>query len=159
MVRINGIAFLHGGVSEETAPLGCAGINDAVRGEMASLPVPPEKIAALLSTREQGPLWYRGLASEPEAAFAPALDGILKAADARAFVIGHTPVLPGRITPRFGGRVIQLDTGMLNADFFPHGVASALELHAGVLTAIYPDRRERIEAPALARPAAPAPHP
>ena len=159
IVRINGIAFLHGGVSEEVAPLGCPGINDAVRAEMASLPVPPEKIPTLLSTREQGPLWYRGLAGEPEAAFASALDRILEAINATAFVIGHTPVLPGRITPRFGGRVIQLDTGMLNADFFPHGVASALELHAGVLTAIYADRRERIEAPALARPNASAPHP
>lgn len=150
MIRINGIAFVHGGVSGEVARLGCVGINDAVRRELASLPLPADRVPMLLSTGEHGPLWYRGLATEPDPAFAPQLDAILAAIDARALVIGHTPVLPGRITSRFGGRVVQLDTGMLSAGFFPEGVPSALELQGDVLTAIYPDRRERLETPALA---------
>jgi hypothetical protein len=154
-VKINGVLFLHGGVSEGTSPLGCDGINKAIRDEMASLPVPPEQVTSLLATSETGPLWYRGLASEPEETFTPTFDTILRRVDARAIVIGHTPVLPGRIATRFGGRVIQLDSGMLDGKFFPGGVPSALEWHGESVTAIYPDRRERLTLPALAVPAAP----
>ncbi len=151
-VKVNGVLFLHGGVSETVADLGCEGINAAMRDEMASLPVPPEQITSLLATSETGPLWYRGLASEPEETFGPTLDAILEKVGARAIVIGHTPVLPGRIATRFGGRVIQLDSGMLDGEFYPGGVPSALELHGEGLTAIYPDRRERLAAPALEAP-------
>ena len=34
MVRINGIVFMHGGVSPAVAPLGCAAINATVRSEL-----------------------------------------------------------------------------------------------------------------------------
>jgi len=64
-------------------------------------------------------------------------------------VIGHTPVAGGRITTRFGGRVVLIDTGMLNGEFYPGGVASALEMQGDTLTAIYDGRRDRIMAPAL----------
>lgn len=148
-VKINDVLFLHGGVSDAVASLGCDGINQAMRRDMAALPVPPEQVTSLLATSETGPLWYRGLASEPEEAFAPTLDGILQKVGARAIVVGHTPVLPGRIATRFGGRVIQLDSGMLDGEFFPAGIASALEIHNGVMTAVYGDRRERLSTPAL----------
>ena len=67
------LAFLHGGVSESVAPLGCDGINGAVTKELASLPTDPQAMAALLGASETGPLWYRGLAQEPEDTFAPTL--------------------------------------------------------------------------------------
>jgi hypothetical protein len=149
MVKVNGIAFLHGGVSDSVASLGCDGINEAVSKELAALPTEPQQVAALLGASETGPLWYRGLATEPEEAFAPTLTTILERVGARAFVIGHTPVTPGRIATRFGGRVIQIDAGMLNETFFPKGVASALEIHGDTLTAIYLGRRDPIAAPAL----------
>ena len=69
-------------------------------------------------------------------------------------MIGHTTVLPGKITPRLGGRVIQIDTGMVNGEFYPGGVASALELQGDKLTAIYLDRREPLT---VTLPSAPAP--
>jgi len=149
VARINGILFLHGGISAETAALGCEGINAAVRREMASLPLPPEQIAAWMSVSEMGPLWYRGLANEPEEALSVTLPALLEQMGARAIVIGHTPVLPGRIATRLGGRVVQIDAGMLDGTFFPDGVASALELRGDMLTAIYVDRREPLPAPAL----------
>jgi hypothetical protein len=149
VARINGILFLHGGVSEPVSLMGCEGINAAVRKELQSLPVPLEQVAALFSAGETGPLWYRGLASQPEAPLAPTLDVILERMKARAIVIGHTTVLPGKITPRFGGKVIQIDTGMVNGEFYPGGVASALELHGNKATAIYLDRREPLEVPSL----------
>jgi hypothetical protein len=111
-VKINGVLFLHGGISEKVAELGCAGVNAAVAADIASLPVPASQVASLLSSTEDGPLWYRGLAQEPEETFTPTLDAILARTGARAVVIGHTPVSGGKIQTRFGGRVLLIDTGM-----------------------------------------------
>ena len=151
MVKINGIAYLHGGVSVETAPLGCAGINAAVAKDLAAaVPMSAAAGAALFSSQESGPLWYRGLAEEPEVGFAPQLDQILTTLPATAFVIGHTVTRDSKITARFGGRVIQVDTGMLGGDFYKGGQASALEVRGGTFTAIYRGgARERIAAPAI----------
>ena len=151
MVKINGIAYLHGGVSVETAPLGCAGINAAVAKDLAAaVPMAAAAGAALFSSQESGPLWYRGLAEEPEVEFASQLDQILTSVPATAFVIGHTVTRDSKITARFGGRVIQVDTGMLGGDFYRGGQASALEVKGGNVTAIYRGgARERIAAPAL----------
>jgi hypothetical protein len=143
-VKINGILFLHGGVSAGDAPLGCAGLNDAVRKDMAVPNPTPEQILAMKATSETGPLWYRGLAEEPEDAFAPTLTTILEQLGARAIVVGHTVARSFRITTRFGGRVVQIDTGMLGGSFYPGGGPSALEIQGATMTAIYPSGRERL---------------
>ena len=94
---------------------------------------------------ENGPLWYRGLAKEDETLFAPALEQILEAMDARAIVVGHTVTVTGRIQDRFGGRVVMIDAGMAPAY---EGSLAALEIDAeGRMTAVYPDAREVIERP------------
>jgi calcineurin-like phosphoesterase family protein len=154
VARINGILFMHGGISSTVAPMGCEGINAAVRKDLLAAPVPLEQVPMLFSASETGPLWYRGLASEPEATLAPTLDAILMQMRARAIVIGHTTVLPGRILPRLGGRIIQIDSGMVAGEFYPGGVASALELQGDKATAIYVDRREPLDVPALSAAAA-----
>ena len=147
-VKVNGILFVHAGVSEKTAALGCDGINAAIRADLAALPVPLEKVASMFASSEDGPLWYRGLALEPEEEFAPAVDRILARVGARAIVIGHTPGPSiGRVTTRFGGRVILIDTGMLEGKFYPGGTPSALELHGDTMTAIYITRREPLPKP------------
>jgi hypothetical protein len=148
MAKVNGVVFVHGGASEEVAALGCEGLNAAIRRELAApIPPSPDQLLTQLSSSENGPLWYRGLAQEPETTFLPRLDKILTSLGARAIVIGHTPVLPGRIATRFGGRVIQIDAGMLDGEFFPRGVAAALELRDGTLTVIADGRREPLVAP------------
>ena len=149
VARINGILFLHGGISDSAASLGCEGINLAVRADLLSLPIPLGQVPALFSSSDMGPLWYRGLALEPEETLGPTLETILQRMGARAIVIGHTTVLPGRIATRFGGRVIQIDSGMVDGEFYPGGVPSALEIQGDNLTAIYLDRRELLPAPAL----------
>jgi len=147
MVRINGVVFVHGGISPKVAPLGCAKVNSLVRSELgASGPLDAAQAAGQLSTSEDGPLWYRGLAQNDESTFAPEVDAILLALDARAIVIGHTVAASGRLTPRFGGRVIQLDTGMLGGTFYPSGRPAALEIMGGRFTAIYGDRRDELPA-------------
>ena len=90
----------------------------------------------------EGPLWYRGLATMGEET-QPALDALLSRLNARRFVTGHTPQLPGRIGVRLGGRVILIDTGMLSS-YYKGGQPSALEIQDGRLTAIYPSGREPI---------------
>jgi hypothetical protein len=142
-VKINGVLFIHGGVSEKVSALGCEGLNAAIRTDMASLPVPAEKVMSLLASTEDGPLWYRGLAAEPEETFAPIVAGILERLGATAVVVGHTPTLPdARIQVRHGGRVVLIDTGMLGGEFYPGGRPSAFEMHGDAWTAIYETGRE-----------------
>jgi predicted MPP superfamily phosphohydrolase len=148
VARINGVLFLHGGISAETATLGCDGINAAISKELAALP-PPEQAASLMAASETGPLWYRGLALEEEEEVATVLPTILEQMKARAIVMGHSTVLPGRIVTRLDGRIILIDTGMVGGEFYTGGVSSALEWQGGKLTAIYLDRREPLSAPAL----------
>jgi hypothetical protein len=143
MVVIDGVGFLHGGVSPAVAPLGCAAINAAVRADLnegfeRTRTAPLES----LSARPDGPLWYRGLAQEDEAGFTPAVDEILRSLGTRALVVGHTVAHDGRIQPRFGGRVVMIDVGMLPAY---GGHRAALELGPDGMWALYPTGRERLE--------------
>jgi hypothetical protein len=139
--RINGILFLHGGVSPRIAPLGCAGINSGIRADLTT-GFEAMRLAPLesMAMSEDGPLWYRGLAREEEQTFAPEVDKILEAVGARAIVIGHTVTETGRILPRFDGRVVQIDTGMLSS-VYKGGRPSALEIVGDQWTAIYEDGR------------------
>ena len=146
VVKIDGFMFVHGGISPAVAPLGCAAINDQVRRELTTeLDKTREAPLASLTARVDGPLWYRGLSQEGDA-FAPQIDEILSKAQARAIVVGHTVTTTGRVTSRFDGRVIQIDTGMQPA-YAQGGRASALEITGGGITAIYVDRRDPVAAP------------
>ena len=143
VVRINGFLFLHGGISPAVASLRCAAINDTIRRELSrDLSRTQSNLEASLVGREDGPLWYRGLALEPDT-FGPQVDRILAAQQASAVVIGHTVQPEGRIVSRFGGKVFLVDTGMLE-EYVPTGRASALEIRGNVFTAIYTDRRDVI---------------
>jgi hypothetical protein len=143
VVKLNGVLFLHGGISPRVAALPCAEINAAVRREITEdLQQTRKAPLASLGASEDGPLWYRGLAQEPDA-FQPEVEKILAAQGARAVVIAHTPAPGGRIRSRFGGRVVQIDTGMLTS-YVTDGRASALEIKDGTFTAIYLDRRDVI---------------
>ncbi len=140
VVRINGVLFLHGGISPAVASKSCATINDTVRRELGrdleKTSAAPEKS---LSAGVDGPLWYRGLALEKED-FAPEVDKILAAQGAHAVVIGHSAD-PGAIRSRFNNKVFLIDTGMQPA-YLPSGRASALEIKGDVFTAIYLDGRQ-----------------
>jgi hypothetical protein len=111
VVRINGIVFLHGGISPAVAAMSCGEINDTVRRELGR-DLEKTKKAPLesLTAREDGPLWYRGLANEPDT-FAPEVTKILQAQRARAIVVGHS-AYPGPIRVRFDKTVFLIDTGM-----------------------------------------------
>jgi hypothetical protein len=155
VIQINGIVFVHGGISPAVAGLSCDAINEAVHKSLGSdLAKTRSDPTTQLATRTDGPLWYRGLAEEPES-FAPALDDILSGQKATAIVVGHTVTADARVRVRFGGKVIQMDTGMQPA-YVQNGRASALQIERGTMTAIYADRRDVLSKES-AEPAAAAP--
>jgi Calcineurin-like phosphoesterase len=141
-VQINGVVFVHGGISPVTASLACDAINERVRREMTDdFDSTARDPLASLSASPTGPLWYRGLVDEADE---PAVDDVLRRQRARAIVIAHTVTPNGRIRSRFGGKVVQIDTGMQPA-YVTGGRASVLQIERGVMTAIYMDRREVLE--------------
>jgi hypothetical protein len=101
-----------------------------------------------------GPLWFRGFAEWSDETGEENLPQLLNQFGARRFVVGHTiPQDPRHMLPRFGGRVILIDTGMVRG--FPmSGRASALEISADSVTAIY--ETERVDLKARPAPSVPA---
>lgn len=152
IIKVNDVVFVHGGLDVESAMLGCAAINDQIAREVAGDDPPlAADLPVLLATKETGPLWYRGFATAPDPDGLPDVEAALRAVGGRTVVVGHSPVNGGRITTRFGGRVVLLDTGMLGGRPYPNGRASALEIHGDAVTAIYADGRETLPSlPALA---------
>ncbi len=85
--------------------------------------------------RRDGPLWYRGLALNPEVDEQALVDDVLEHVGADRVIVGHTPVHTDRIATRFDGAVVMADTGMLTEHY--GGRASAVEMTDGVLSALY----------------------
>jgi len=80
--------------------------------------------ASLVSTA--GPLWYRNNIMCPRIVEEHRLDAALAAIGADRVVVGHTPTPARKVLQRFDGRLIEIDTGMLN--FYYSGIGHALVL-------------------------------
>ncbi len=92
-----------------------------------------------------GPLWYRGNVVCSELIESDKLAGSLEAIGANRVVIGHTPT-PGRqVLERLDGRIIQIDTGMLNNYY--GGSANALVIEADSVSAVNQDGSTRMAQP------------
>jgi hypothetical protein len=85
------------------------------------------------------PLWYRGLALEPEATLKASVDAMLQQLMIGYIVAGHTVQLNFEINHRFDNRVLLIDTGMVFG-----GRASALEIRSGRFTAYYTNKQPQI---------------
>jgi hypothetical protein len=107
IIKINRTLFVHGGIGPELLGRSIREINEQIREELRA----GETGMPGLAESEQGPLWYRGLASNDESSEAPHVDALLAYYDVDRIVIGHTPGY-GTIVPRFGGRVLMIDTGI-----------------------------------------------
>jgi hypothetical protein len=148
MTKVNGVVFVHGGLTPEVAALGCEEVNARVRRELGDLAKLRQDPGSTLAAGENGPLWYRGLARDDESVLGPRVDAVLSALGARAIVVGHSPTKDGRIRTRAGGRVVTIDVGIGEGY---GGNLAALEVGAdGSLVARYPDRREDLARPAAA---------
>jgi len=139
VTMIDGVVFLHGGISPAVAELSCSAVNRTVVADLGeNLQATRQDPLNSLTARPDGPLWYRGLAREDEATFLPDLERILELWGARAIVVGHTPTGTGKILSRFDGRVYQIDVGMHR---YYGGNMAALEITGEGVFAIYPDQR------------------
>jgi len=128
-------------------------------------PIAVEAMQKLLGYRtwlcvsSEGPLWYRGLALEPEEKLMSGIVEILARFKVKFLVGGHTVRSKSDILPRFENRVFLLDTGM-NAEAY-QGRPSALEIMDGKFTAYYADGKPKSLAPPdgdrAAEPAGPEP--
>lgn len=158
-IKIDGNLFVHGGLTEEIARLGLAGINRRAHGQLRTYLEQAARLrragilTALDSFREEregahrflatarrapreqfplelvkaatdlleaaeglpfsndGPVWYRGNSLENELLERARLEFCLSALSARRLLVGHTPTDSGRITTRFGSRLVRLDVG------------------------------------------------
>ena len=86
--------------------------------------------ASLINT--DGPLWYRANVACNGIIEEHRLDEALAAIGAERVVVGHTPTPGRKVMQRFGGRLIEIDTGMLN--FYYRGSGNALVLSGETVT-------------------------
>jgi hypothetical protein len=92
-----------------------------------------EAVAAVVKLNESdihsstGPLWYRGNVGCGPLSENDKLDASFQAIGARRVVIGHTPTDTRQVLERLGGRVIEIDTGMLTAYYKGSGNALLVE--------------------------------
>lgn len=71
-----------------------------------------------------GPVWYRGWATEPDSFVCPAVEGVLAKTGVRRLIMGHTPNFENMVS-RCDGKIIIIDTGISKAY---GGVLSALSI-------------------------------
>ncbi|MFC2171559.1 hypothetical protein ACFLU6_02885, partial [Acidobacteriota bacterium] len=145
VIRINGMVFSHADMSEEFSSLGIAKINTLAKNELAG----QKETSKGILFNPKGPFWCRGLAKVPltraeQKAMTATVDRILSNLDAKRMVVGHTVTANGVIEPRFGGKHLSIDTGMLHVYCGGHQVA--LEVVGDRYQAIHPDGK--IELPA-----------
>ena len=108
-----------------------------------------------ITVNADGPLWYRGLATEPESKLSAPLTAMLDRLGASYIVAGHSVLVSKEVTTRFDSRVFLIDTGMLEESYA--GRASALEVQAGRFTVFTADADPRpLPAPASAKSPVPA---
>lgn len=165
------ISFVHGGLSPTYKGLSPfpSKINELSTSLMAKLqrrtqppPHPPNPYPGLpvgTTAEEQemysgdGPVWYRGWATDDEATACKKVDAVLAKTGTRRMVMGHTPDFKN-IVSRCNGKIVIIDTGISHAY---GGVLSALSIHytmhpigddaelrwveREVMSALYPDKR------------------
>jgi Calcineurin-like phosphoesterase len=107
VIRIDDSLFVHGGISHKYADYNLKKINERVREELDD----PRKVQDGMVTDQDGPLWYRGMATGDEGALGGQVENVLKNFGVTRVVIGHT-FTDGAVTPRFGGRVLLIDIGL-----------------------------------------------
>jgi hypothetical protein len=107
---------------------------------LQALPEDPERpaaveraIAGVLEFQDaaihdlDSPVWYRGNVACSALIESDKLGAALERIDAARVVIGHTPTVTGDVQLRLGGRVVEIDTGMLAAVYGGSGHALIIE--------------------------------
>lgn len=103
-----------------------------LRSKMVMTPAVAEAVADVRNLNDplfsyQSPHWYRGHIYCGEILESQRIDAALKKISASRVVVGHTPTPNREIMQRLGGRVIEVDTGMLNSYYKGRGHALVIE--------------------------------
>lgn len=143
VIKINGVLFSHGGISERYADWPLERINKVMREELDEFRFAYKRgisprIKPQILYFPDSPLWNRDLALKNENTYGPIVDKILRNFDATHMVIAHTPpgspVIPEgpseEITfrSRFDQKIWMIDTGI--SDFY-YGILSYWQLENG----------------------------
>lgn len=139
VIRINDILFLHAGLGPSFSNVTRETMNDAVRGALNGRPDPqyPDIV-----TNQEGPLWYRGLSLNAEAAERANLEAVLAYHGVSRIVVGHTK-RASTVLPRFDGRVLIADIAVPAGFADPHAF---LVIENGQLTTVYRGNRVPLRA-------------
>ncbi|MGQ0384223.1 MAG: metallophosphoesterase [Gammaproteobacteria bacterium] len=159
VIVVNDTAFAHGGLPPFVARLGLEETNRTLHAQFARFLAAQHAADAValetLSNTEvftqAGPTWFRGQALCNSYTQTENLEAALAALGATRVVVGHTVSPDGRVLSRFDGRVMLLDTGMLQPVY--RGTPSALVYEQGAWTVAYagqPGKRALPAAPSRA---------
>ena len=107
VMKIGDNLFVHGGISPEFADWSIDSINNELRKSLTDV----DNVYGTIARREDGPLWYRGLAMNLEQSESAHLEKLLAHFQVKRIIVGHTPTT-GAIIPRFEGKVILADVGL-----------------------------------------------
>ena len=100
-------------------------------------------VTDMLAHSQSGPLWYRGTATGDEADETANVDAALARLGVARVVHGHSVTSDHRIQARFDGRVLLIDTGMLESHY--QGRPAALVIEGESVRAFY-TAEQRFEA-------------
>jgi hypothetical protein len=132
IIRIDDTLYLHGGIGPEFLRFDIDAMNTAV---LAALRHQPEAAGGPhdILWNEQGPLWYRGMALNDEAAEGAHVAATLARYGVRRIVLGHTKRY-SMVRSRFDGAVILTDIAVPVGCADPHAF---LVKEGDVLTAVH----------------------
>jgi len=135
IIKINDTLFVHAGISAKFAAMSVEEINQNTRKELKELTVNG------FVMDQEGPFWYRGMATGSEDTLTPLVESVLKSLEVNRIVLGHTPTT-GAIMPRFNGRVILADVGLASVY---NGALVSLIIEGGKAIALH--RGTKLEIP------------
>lgn len=138
VIRINDTLFVHGGIGPSFNAADRETLNNAIRAALRGSPIVGYED---IVTNQEGPLWYRGMATrggDEE----PNLETVLARHGVRRIVVGHTKIAPA-VIPRFAGRVIVADIANVDGVPDPHAF---VEIVGDSVTAIHRGQRVPIDA-------------
>ncbi|HEX5264431.1 MAG TPA: metallophosphoesterase [Phenylobacterium sp.] len=136
VIRIDDTLYLHGGIGPEFTGFDADTMNRAV---VAALMHEPEVAGGPhdILWNEQGPLWYRGMAMNDEAAESANVAAVLARHQVKRIVLGHTKRYP-MVNARFDGAVILTDIAVRGGCSDPHGF---LIMEGDTLTSVHRGHR------------------
>lgn len=148
VIKVNGVVFVHGGISETMSKWPIREINQVLRQELSSFQSRtrnPQQFARPFHPRlvydPGSPLWYRGLATPNEKTTEAEVDRILANLGAKAIVVGHnfqsytggaSQTLDRQAVARYHEKVWVMDTGISSSSYA--GLPSALIYENGAFT-------------------------